>query len=352
MEGMLRKIADVFQEDPGPDSTLADLQLLQQRFAPKPGVVLSAPAFGAALPVASPQPGTVYVHARRPHEPMPAVGQLPRTGAGPLDAEFSKKLEVLVHEMRTAYSQYSLAGLEWLEARAKADAVVADARAAEDAEIAKKRFEEDSALAAARKLQDDERGATAQREEAQWCASREAEEEALGQQWKARQQELNAALEERVAAVQSDAAMAEVARKEAEAMAQEAAAREAAARAESAAKEAESLVNARREAELAKLRLAAQPSIRSLALVGPEHLPAAVAFACGAAAAAGGGGKENGAVLRLDDRSWWRMLHFLEAEVHPAQFCGAQFCGAQFLGAILADAPPPPLLSYRASRRR
>ena len=68
---MLRKIADVFQEDPGPDSTLADLQLLQQRFAPKPGVVLSAPAFGAALPVASPQPGTVYVHARRPHEPMP-----------------------------------------------------------------------------------------------------------------------------------------------------------------------------------------------------------------------------------------------------------------------------------------
>ena len=49
MEGMLRKIADVFQEDPGPDSTLADLQLLQQRFAPKPGVVLSAPAFGAAL---------------------------------------------------------------------------------------------------------------------------------------------------------------------------------------------------------------------------------------------------------------------------------------------------------------
>ena len=128
MEGMLRKIADVFQEDPGPDSTLADLQLLQQRFAPKPGVVLSAPAFGAALPVASPQPGTVYVHARRPHEPMPTVGQLPRTGAGPLDAEFSKKLEVLVHEMRTAYSQYSLAGLEWLEARAKADAVVADAR--------------------------------------------------------------------------------------------------------------------------------------------------------------------------------------------------------------------------------
>ena len=119
-------------------------------------------------------------------------------------------------------------------------------------------------------------------------------------------------------------------------MAQEAAAREAAARAESAAKEAESLVNARREAELAKLRLAAQPSIRSLALVGPEHLPAAVAFACGAAAAAGGGGKENGAVLRLDDRSWWRMLHFLEAEVHPAQFCGAQFCGAQFLGAILS----------------
>ena len=94
------------------------------------------------------------------------------------------------------------------------------------------------------------------------------------------------------------------------------------------------------------------PSIRSLALVGPEHLPAAEAFASGAAAAAGGGGKENGATLRLDDRSWWRMLHFLEAEVRPAQFCAALFCGAQFCGAILADAPPPPLLSHRASRRR
>ena len=30
----------------------------------------------------------------------------------------------------------------------------------------------------------------------------------------------------------------------------------------------------------------------------------------------------------------------------------AQFLGAQFLGALLADAPPPPLLFYRASRRR
>ena len=331
MEGMLRKIADVFQEDPGPDSTLADLQLLQQRFAPKPGVVLSAPAFGAALPVASPQPGTVYVHARRPHEPMPTVGQLPRTGAGPLDAEFSKKLEVLVHAMRTAYSPYSLAGLEWLEARAKADAVVAAARAAEDAEIAKKRFEEDSALAAARKLQDDERGATAQREEAQWCASREAEEEALGQQWKARQQELNAALEERVAAVQSDAAMAEVARKEAEAMAQEAAAREAAARAESAAKEAESLVNARREAELAKLRLAAQPSIRR----SPSWAPSTSRGGVRVRRGGGGGRRRQGecAVLRLDDRSWWH-VYFLEAEVSPRN-SAARNSRAQFLGAIL-----------------
>ena len=41
-----------------------------------------------------------------------------------------------------------------------------------------------------------------------------------------------------------------------------------------------------------------------------------------------------------------------QAEVSAAQFCGAQFLGAQFLGALLADAPPPPLLFYRASRRR
>ena len=84
----------------------------------------------------------------------------------------------------------------------------------------------------------------------------------------------------------------------------EEAAREAAAEATRASKQTELAEDARRLAELAKLRLASEPSVRSLALIGAEHLAPALAFAC----------PSGQTPLRLTDRTWWKCLHLLEAE--------------------------------------
>ena len=84
---------------------------------------------------------------------------------------------------------------------------------------------------------------------------------------------------------------------------QQEAARVAAEAAQQALRETEAMEAARREAELAKLRNSATPSIRSLSLVAAAQVPAALGY-CQA-------GPQG---LRRADRSWWKCLHFLEAE--------------------------------------
>jgi len=94
--------------------------------------------------------------------------------------------------------------------------------------------------------------------------------------------------------------------REEEARAQEEAARSAAAKAQEAGRETEALQLALREAELNKLRLAAAPSLRALLLVSAARVPLAVQFARA--------GLPSGSPLRQDDRTWWRLLHVLEAD--------------------------------------
>ena len=84
----------------------------------------------------------------------------------------------------------------------------------------------------------------------------------------------------------------------------EVAAREAFLAAERAKGHTELAEDARRLAELAKLRLATTPSARALALVSCEHVAPALGYACPVA----------GTPLRTHDRSWWKCLHLLEAE--------------------------------------
>ena len=335
MEGMLRKIADVFQEDRGPDVHARRLRSCCSS-ALKPGNPPSCVGAGVRRGAAvrlrrSPGRCTSTRAGRTPPMPTPSGAAAAHGRRAARRRVPRRSSRCSCHEMRTAYSQYSLAGLEWLEARAKPDAVVADARAAEDAEIAKKPLQEDSALAAASPAADDERGArrSARRRIARPRGEGGATRPRSGR--RGSRSSTPSSRRRRRRAV--DAAMAKSPGRRRRRWLKEAAAREAAARAESAAKEAESLVRPPRgrTGETKARRPAVDPISRPRGL--PSTLPAAVAFAC---QRGGGGGRrrQNGAVLRLDDRSWWRMLHFRSgrgerrAILRRAIPDGAQFCGA------------------------
>ena len=177
-------------------------------------------------------------------------------------------------------------------------------RAAEDAEIARRRFAEDAALAAKRSREDEERQTQRGTQAAAFCSEREAQEADLMTRWKGKFAELMAELEEAVAAHEAAQALEAQRRKEEEARAREAAAREAALEAERAMRQTELAEDARRLAELAKLRLSVTPSVRSLSLVSAIHVAGAIRYASPVA----------GQPLRLSDRSWWKVLHLLEAE--------------------------------------
>jgi len=145
--------------------------------------------------------------------------------------------------------------------------------------------------------------------------------------WKSKFGELHAALEESVAAHEAQKALDAQRQKEEEARMSEKAARDAALEAERATRQTELAEDARRLAELAKLRLAVSPSVRSLALVSAEHIAPALRYAVGVA----------GVPLRLSDRSWWKLLHLLEGEglTPPLK---ATDVGASLFGAFDADA--------------
>jgi hypothetical protein len=184
------------------------------------------------------------------------------------------------------------------------DATLQAERAAEDAALAKRRYEEDAVIAARRAQQDSDRTQHHGLSTGSWCTSREGEEAALLTKWKAKFNELAASLEESVATHEQQKALEEQRLKEEAARTQEQAAREAALAAERASRQTELAEDARRLAEMATLRLASTPSVRSLMLVAAEHLAPALGYACPIA----------GTPLRGSDRSWWKALHLLEAE--------------------------------------
>ena len=250
--------------------------------------------------------GAVFVHPRKAQEPLPAVVPPPLSGVSSIDAEYRRRAEQAMQEMSQDFSKFSLAGLAWMEQRTQDAEAVAAERSAEDAEIARKRFEEDAALAARRALADEQRGQTEQMNLSSFCSNREAEELALGQRWRSKFAELSAALDERVSAHQAEIALREQRARERAKADAEAVARQAAAEAEIAKGAFERREAARREAERQKLRLSAAPSLRSFILVAPEHIISSMRFAVDA--------REATATLRQDDRSWWKLLHFLEAE--------------------------------------
>ena len=178
--------------------------------------------------------------------------------------------------MSQEYSQFSLSGLGWLEERANEGAVFHAQRAAEDAEIAQRRFEEDAALAVQRAQQDSERAQREQHESGQWVSEREASEAALHHKWRLRMSELSASLDEAVAAHMAELALDKQRQREMEAEAQAQAARAAAAVAQEAGRETEAMQLALRQAELHKLRLSAQPSLRAFLLVDASQIPFAL----------------------------------------------------------------------------
>jgi len=309
MPGMLQTIATAFEELPRQATTLQDITHLQGRLGgPKPSPSFVGVASGAAQTML-PSPltfahGTVYVHNRRTDESRPVVQPLARTGVPTVDATFHKRSEMLMQEMASEFSKFSLAGLAWAEQQARDEATLDAERAAEDAAIAKKRFEEDAAIAARRAQQDGERSQHDGVAGTSFRASRDEEVSALSTRWRTKFAELAASLEEALLAHEQQLALDEQRRKEEEARMQEKATREAQYAAERAKGHAELAEDARRLAELAALRLATTPSLRSLALVSCEHVAPAIGYACPVA----------GTPLRLHDRSWWKCLHLLEAE--------------------------------------
>ena len=313
------KLAAVFNDDVPTESTLADVSLLESslqcasrqprgtnvRLPPRPG--------GMAAPL-----GGVFVHSRRHQETIPSFGAPPRCGVPTIDAEFDRRGEHLLREMRQAYSDFSLNGLAWAEERVQAEAQIRAERAAEDAEIARQRFQEDAARAAVREQQDAERAEEATLAEARWCSERDMAEGSLAMEWKTKWTELTAALEERVAAQQAQQALEEQRAREEEARVRQEAATAAAAAAAAATQGAEALEAARHEAELSRLRSSCVPSIASLSLVPAALVPGALGY-CDAAPG-----------LRKDDRSWWRCLHFLEAEGLTPPLKGTEVGNALF----------------------
>eukprot|EP00908_Phaeocystis_cordata_P006285 Transcript_16906.p1 GENE.Transcript_16906~~Transcript_16906.p1 ORF type:complete len:464 (+),score=158.53 Transcript_16906:87-1478(+) len=301
---ILDRLAAVFNDDLPAESTLADVSLLENtlncasRQQPKENGRTQLRPASVATPA-----GGVFVHSRRTHETIPSFGAPPRCGIATVDAEFDRRAEQLMREMRQSYSDFSLNGLGWAEQQVQADAAIRAERAAEDAEIARQRLLEDAERTARREQQDAEREHTGKRAESVWCSERDVAEAALAMEWKTKWAELTAALEERFAAHQAQMALDEQRAREEEARVRQEAAAAAAAAAEQATRETEALEGARKEAELSRLRSSLQPSIASLGLVSAAAVPATLGYS-GATVAA----------LRKDDRSWWRCLHFLEAE--------------------------------------
>ena len=294
----------VFTEDIPPDSTFADVALLEEALKLGPGKPKESKLPFITRPYAGgPEEGGVFVHSRKTKEPMPTFVAPARCGVPTLDAEASLRIEQLKREQLQAYSDFTMGGLSWAEQQVQADAAIRAQRAAEDAEIARIRFQEDAERNAKREQQDSERTQKAKREEGQWFSEREAAEVSLAQAWKTRWTELAASLEERFHDYQRQLALEEQKLREEEARVRQAAAEAATAEAEKATRETEGLEAARLEAELTRLRNSLQPSIASLLLVVPEAVPGALGYS-----QAGPQG------LRKDDRSWWKCLHFLEAE--------------------------------------
>ena len=316
------KLAAVFNDDMPTESTLADVSLLESslqfasrqprsstngRLPPRPG--------GMAGPL-----GGVFVHSRRHQETIPSFGAPPRCGVATIDAEFDRRGEHLLREMRQAYSDFSLSGLAWAEERVQTAAAIRAERAVEDAEIARLRFQEDAERGAVREQQDTERAEEGTLAEGRWCSERDMAEGALAMEWKTKWTELTAALEERVAAQQAQLALDEQRAREEEARVRQEAAAAAAAAAAEATQGAEALEAARHEAELSRLRSSCVPSIASLSLVPAALVPASLGY-CGGTAASG---------LRKDDRSWWKCLHFLEAEGLTPPLKGTEVGNALF----------------------
>ena len=309
MPNLLSTIASAFDAEPTA-STISDVGLVANRLAAplmsfgqmgKQAASLKGASSGPQMAM---KPGMLYVHAKRPDEPVPAFAPLPRTGVPDVDATFDLRGAQLQHEMAREFSEFSLAGLAWAEACSREDAQLAAVRAKEDAALAQKRMEEDAAIAARRAQQDSERMQHSGTSAGAFRTKREEEELALQQRWKTRFAELSAALEEALAAHEQRQALEEQRLKEEHARAQEKAAREAALAAERASRQTELAEDARRLAELATLRLATSPTVRSLILVSAEQVAPALAYACPIA----------GTPLRRADRSWWKALHLLEAE--------------------------------------
>lgn len=300
---LLQSIATAFEELPRPATTLQDVGLIQGRLGLPIKLSPSAPS-STPLPALRVQPGSVYVHNRRTDDVLPAFQPLPRSGLPAIDATFHRRSEMLMQEMAREFSDFSLKGLAWAEQQAREEANIASERAAEDAALAKRRFEEDAAIAARRARQDSERSQHEGSAGIAFRSGREEEHSALEARWRSKHAELTAALDEAVAAHEQQLALDEQRKKEDEARATEAAAREAAAEAERASRQTELAEDARRLAELATLRHATSPSVRSLALVSAEHLAPALGYACPVA----------GTPLSQHDRSWWKCLHLLEAE--------------------------------------
>jgi hypothetical protein len=308
--GLFDSIAGAFDEEGPTESTLSDVEKFQRNL--HSGALFGGPMaakFGLhRQPALALQPGAIYVHARRPSEPLPSIPSPPTCGIPSLDAEYRRRSEQLMQEMVQEFSSFSLSGLTWAEQNVKEEETLMAERAAEDAEIARKRFEEDAALAARREMSDSQRKQAEQLSFATFDANREAEEATLGQRWKTKFVELSAALDESFSAHQAGIALKEQRAREEEAATKTEAARQASAQAELARQETQARESARREAERAKLRLSAQPSVRSLVLVAPEHVVSALRFALTA------DGRGAAAALRQEDRSWWKCLHYLEAD--------------------------------------
>lgn len=307
MPGVLETIATAFEELPRQATTLQDINLIQGRLGlpnKKPSILGGGSSSTAVPPTALVLPGSVYVHTRRTDDALPTFQSLARTSVPSVDATFQRRSEMLMQEMSREFSEFSLAGLAAADQQARNEGKVSAERAAEDAALAKIRFEEDAAIAARRALQDSERSYHEGAAGTAFRSGREDEHTALVARWRGKFAELAASLEEAVAAHEQQLALDAQRKLEEEARAHEAAARAAAEEASRASRHTELAEDARRLAELAALRLASNPSVRSLALVSADVVAPALAYAC----------PQANTSLRVADRTWWKALHILEAE--------------------------------------
>ena len=306
MPSLFQNLASAFEQEPNANTSLVDVSNVASRLGA--GLMGGGGGGGSRMMVAHEGPGhmalkagTLYVHAKRESEPLPAFAPLARSGVPEVDRTFDRRSAQLQHEMAKEFSDFSLAGLAWAEACSKEDASIAAERAAEDAALARRRMEEDALIAARRAHEDGDRSQHSGVSTGAFRTKREEEEAALQSRWKSKFAELAAALEEAVAAHETQKALEEQRLREEQARAQEKAAREAALAAERAGRQTELLEDARRLAEMATLRLSTTPTVRSLVLVSAEQVAPALAYACPVA----------DTPLRVSDRSWWKALHLL-----------------------------------------